>query len=183
MPQGTTTSLASVSTAVPPAVSAPSPTQEALAAALTTVGCVLLGAPVGLLWAAVTPRAQVVAAGDDVRVADPTGSQFIASDAYFVVALLVAGVLTGLLALAIGRRYALGTALGLVLGGLLAADVARRTGPMVGLEEARAALAGGRDGTLELVGRVRATSAVAVWPIAALVVHMAGTYLRAPAAR
>jgi hypothetical protein len=168
---------------LPPTVPSPSLAQEAVAAVVTAVGCVLLGAPVGLLWAAVTPRAQVVAAGDGVRMADPFGSTFIASDAYFLAAVLVAGTATGLLAFRLGRRFALGSVLGLAVGGLLAAEVARRTGPMVGLEEARAVLRGGVDGTVEVVGRVRATSALAVWPLAGLLAHMSATALTAPTDR
>jgi hypothetical protein len=161
-----------VTSVLPPADAPASPAGEAAAAVITTVGCVLLGAPVGLLWAAVTPRAEVRAAGQGVSLADPTATAFIAADGYFFALVLLAGALSGVLAVRLGRRNGLGCVLGLTLGGLLAAEVARRTGSLVGLADARAFLEAGQDGTFTLSARLRSTSALVGWPLAGLVVLM-----------
>ncbi len=159
------------------------PAREAAAAGITAVACVLLGAPVGLLWAAVTPPVEIVAAGGRIGFADTSSQAFINSDGCFAVAMALAGMVTGLLVQVLGRRHGVGAAVGLAVGGLLAAEVARRTGPLVGFDDVRAAIESGREGTFALTGRVRAWTAVVLWPVAALVVHMLGTGVRAPRRR
>jgi hypothetical protein len=143
--------------------------REATAALLTALGCVLLGAPVGLLWGHLTPRLEVVAAGDTVLGPAPT--EYFAADAYYLFLGLGAGLLTGLLAVTLGRRHGIGTVLGLAVGGLLAAEVARRTGPLVGREAAQAFLESAQDGSFDLTVRLRALAAMAGWPLAALLAH------------
>jgi hypothetical protein len=115
----------------PEAPAAPEPPtwgQESGAAVLTTVGVVLLGAPLGLLWAAVAPPVDVVVGeGGSTRLADPLRDAFIAVDGTFLVLALLAGLLSGVLGWRLGRRFGPGVVVGLVVGGLLAAEVARVT--------------------------------------------------------
>jgi hypothetical protein len=134
---------------------------------------VLLGAPVGLLWAAVTPRVEVVvAAGGQVRLSDPVAQQYIAADGWFLGLALLAGLLCGLLAWALGRRHGPGVVLGLVIGGLLAAEVARRTGELVDAGVARSAVEAGRAGAVDLAVQLRSEQARVGWPVAALAAHL-----------
>jgi hypothetical protein len=151
---------------------------EAVAAVLTAVGCVLVAGPLGLLWAGVSPRVEVlVAAPGDVDLADPTTTGFIAADGTFFGLVLAAGMVTGLVAYLLGRRHGPGVVLGLLLGGLLGAEVARRTGQLVGAEEARSAVQAGREGVVELAVRLRARSAQVGWALAALATHLVATLL------
>ena len=157
-----------------PSTPAPGPAAEARAGLLVAVGSVLLGAPVGLLWALLAPELVVSASGELPGSAE-AGRVLVQADGTFVLLAVLAGLLTAAVASALGRRHLLGTALGLVVGGALAAEVARRTGTLVGREEARELLAAAADGAagvlVELPVRLRATSALAVWPLAALALH------------
>jgi hypothetical protein len=150
----------------------PGPLGEGVAGLITAVGCVLLGAPAGLVWAALAPRAEILVAADRAGLADPVDPAFIATDGYFLVAAAVAGLLCGVLVLVLGPPYGPGPVVGLVVGGLLAAEVARRTGQLVGVEDARAFLQSGQEGVLGLTVRLRSRQALAAWPVAALVVVM-----------
>lgn len=171
--------MAAVTSVLPPPVSGRAVAlREARAGLATAVGCVLLGAPAGLAWQAVTPRIQLQAAGGRVQLVETSTRDFMTSDVWFLVVVALAGGLTGALALVLARRSAVGAVVGLAVGGLLAAEVARRTGPLVGLEDARIFLEAGRDGSFDLTARLRAVPGIAVWPVAALVVHMAGTASR-----
>ena len=157
----------------------PGVTAEAGAAVVTAAGCLLLAAPLGLLWAGVSPRVEVVvAAPGDVDLTDPTTTGFIAADGTFLLLAVLVGIATGLAAALLGRRYGVGVVVGLVLGGLLGAEVARRTGQLVGAEEARSAVEAGREGVVELAVRLRARSAQVGWAVAALATHMVVTVLR-----
>ena len=164
-----------MSDVLPPAERPASPLGDARAAVLTAIGCVLLGAPVGLLWSALAPRLQLVAAGEQVDVVETSTRDYMTSDVWFLGLVALAGLVTAAVALSADRRHGVGTALGLALGGLLAAEVARRTGPLTALEDARALLASGQDGVVDLPARLRAASAIAVWPLVSLVVHLVVT--------
>jgi hypothetical protein len=157
-----------------PSTPAPGLAAEARAGLLVTAGCLLVGAPLGLLWALLAPELVVRTSGELPGSAE-TGRVLVQADGTFVLLAAAAGLLCAAVASALGRRHVLGTALGLVVGGALAAEVARRTGTLVGREEARALLAAATDGAasaaVELPVRLRATSALAVWPLAALVLH------------
>lgn len=174
--------MASVSApdVLPPAARSSGPRAELAALLATVVGCVLLAAPVGLLWAAVSPRVEITVQAGSIGLADPTTPDFIATDGIFLALVAAAGVVSGVLALLLGRRHGLGCVVGLAVGGLLAAEVVRRTGFLVGLEEAQEFVAAGADGSVTLTTRLRALPALAGWPIGALLVHMAGTYARSP---
>lgn len=166
----------SASDVLPPESPPPGWGSEGLAGVLTAVGVVLLGAPVGLLWAAVAPRVQVVVAeGGATRLADPANDGFIAVDGFFLGLVVLAGLVCGVLAGRLGRRHGPGVVVGLAVGGLLAAEIARRTGELVDAGQAQAVVDAGRAGLVELSVRLRAESARVGWPVAALAAHMVGT--------
>lgn len=154
---------------------------EVLAAVLTVVGCVLLAAPAGLLWAATAPRVSIVAAGESVRVADPTARDFVTADVTFLVVAVLAGLVVGLALVTVGRRHGPGCVVGAAVGGLLAAEIARRTGVLVGRDEVEAFLSSGADGSFELPLRLRSVPVLAGWPVAALAVVMVVASWRLPA--
>lgn len=158
---------------LPAASDPPGYAAESLAGILTVVGVVLLGAPLGLLWAAVAPRVQVVVAeGGGTRLADPSNDGFIAVDGFFLGLGVLAGLLSGAVAWWVGRRYGPGVVVGLVVGGLLAAEVARATGELVDAGQAQAVVEAGRTGVIELSVRLRSEPARTGWPVAALAAHM-----------
>ena len=120
---------------------------DALAGTAVTVACVLIGAPVGLLWAALAPRAQVkIISADQVSYLDAEPRAFLGADLTFLLITAVVGVLAGLLAWGLAQRRAPGAVVGLVLGGLLAALIAARVGARVGRADFVAALRAGQPG-------------------------------------
>jgi len=148
---------------------------DAAAALVTAVGCVLLGAPVGLLWAAVTPRVQLSVTAAGATLVDAGTKSFIAADGFFLGLGLLAGMLTGLAAWWLGRGRGPGLVVGLLVGGLLAAETARRTGQLVGLDDARLAVQSGESSVVDLSVRLRALPALVGWPVAALLTVGAAT--------
>ncbi|MCU1692704.1 MAG: hypothetical protein JWM64_1795 [Frankiales bacterium] len=150
---------------------------DAAAAALTGVVVVLLGAPVGLLWAAVAPRVEVVLRGaEGPGLVDPETSAFAGADIAFGALAVVVGLLCGLGAYALARRYGPGVVAGLLLGGLLAAYVAAKTGTQVGKDGFQAAARDlDRTGTVEANVRLRAYEALVLWPAAALAAFAGAT--------
>ncbi len=172
--------------AAPPALAArlartsPAARADVVAGALTGVVLVLLGAPVGLLWAAVSPRVQVVLGGvGGPGLVDPETRAFAGADVAFGAVVVVVGLLCGLGAFVLARRHGPGVVGGLLLGGLLAAYVAAKTGTQVGKEGFQAALrdAGG-TGRIEANVRLLATEALVLWPAAALAAFAGATAAR-----
>lgn len=159
---------------------APGPTVAADAAAgtLAVVVTVLLGAPVGLLWAALSPRVSVVVSDAGVALAEPASSGFIAADAAFLSAALLAGVVGGLVAWRLGRRHGPAVVLGLTAGGLLAAYVAMRVGEQVGRAQVEAAVRSGQQGLIELSVRLRAREALVAWPVGSLLAYVGASLVR-----
>ena len=133
---------------------------------------VLTGVPVGLLWAEIAPRVSVVITADDVQLVDRNSDAFIASDGYFVAAVLVAGALAGALAWRLGSRHGPAVVPGLALGGLLAALVAMVVGGMVGVPVTELVDAG-VQGPAQAPVRLRSQSALLAWPAASLLVYLA----------
>jgi hypothetical protein len=159
--------------------------REVVAAAVTAVAVLLCGPVVGLLWAFAAPRADLVADGDGVRLRDQETSAFIAVDGLFLAAVVASGVLTGLLAWWLARRYGLGVVIGLAIGGLAAAVLARVVGEAVGTSVAEllgqpaagGGLDAGRDIPDDLAFRLRAPEALVGWPVAALLSFVAASVL------
>jgi hypothetical protein len=163
---------------VGPVETSPSLAEDVRAGGLAAVVTVLLGAPVGLLWAALAPRVDVVIAGENVQLAEPGSNDFIAGDGYFLLAVLLAGAVGGLIAWWLGREHGPAVVVGLAVGGILAAFVAMRVGQQVGLEEVEQAVSAGTQGALELSLRVRAREAVVAWPVGALVAYVGASLVR-----
>lgn len=144
------------------------------------VGMVLLGAPAGLLWAAVAPHYTVVfEGGQPTYPLIESTKAFIGVDASYVLVSVGAGVLCGLGAWFLGRRSGPWTVVALALGGVLAALVAARVGVLPGRQAAFEAL-DRKQGSVSLflgirVGddtHLRAPWAAVSWPVAALVAFL-----------
>ena len=155
-----------------PVPAGPSVPADAFAGLVALVVTVLVGAPVGLLWAAFAPRVDVVVTGTDVQLLNPSSSGFIAGDAAFLAAALVAGVVGGIVAWRLGREHGPAVVVGLTLGGLIAAYVAMQVGQQVGLDEVRRAVEAGQQGRLELSLRLRAQESLVAWPVGALLGYL-----------
>lgn len=149
--------------------------REGLVTAAITL---LVGAPIGLFWAAVAPRVDVVISGDRVDLADSGSSAFIAGDGFFLLAVTLAGVVGGLAAWRLARRHGPGVVLGLALGGLAAAYVAMVVGQQVGADAVQAAVDSDLQGALELNLRLRAREALVGWPVGALVAYVLASLVR-----
>lgn len=135
----------------------------------------VLGLPVGLLWAAVAPRALVVFGSDGPDLVDDQTKAFIGADAWFLLITGVVGIVCGVLAFRFaGRRHGVLTALGVAVGSLAAGWIAARVGHQVGLaawQSARAANTAGSTARLYL--RIRATGVEAAWALAAELTFLA----------
>jgi hypothetical protein len=149
---------------------------------LTVAVTVLVGAPVGLLWAAVAPRVAVELSGEDVRVLGAFTDGFIAVDAWFFAAVVVAGLVGGGVAWWLGAAHGPAVVLGLVVGGLAAAWIASRVGGEVDRVTVQQLVESGAQGRRELAVRLRSTSALLGWPIASLLSFLALSVARRPAA-
>lgn len=152
--------------------------QDAFAGTATALATVLLGAPVGLLWAAVAPRTDVALVGSDVQLLEPGTSAFIAADGVFLLVTAVAGVAVGLLTWWLGREHGPAVVVGLTLGGLLAGYVAMVVGQEVGRDALEAAVRAGQQGAIELTLRLRAREALVAWPVGALAAFVGASLLR-----
>ena len=146
---------------------------DALTGTAVALGFVLVGAPVGLLWAALAPHAQVrIVSADSVSYVDPEPRAFLGADLTFLLIGLAVGVLVGLVAWRVARRGAPGAVVGLVLGGLLAAWIAARTGARVGRPEFVAALRDGRPGVVGQSPKLLARQCLVGLPLGALAVFV-----------
>ncbi len=149
---------------------------------LTVAVTVLVGAPVGLLWAAFAPRVTVEVSGEQVQVLDTYTDGFIAVDAWFLAAVVVAGLVGGVLTCLLGAEHGPAVVLGIVVGGLAAAWIAGRVGGEVDRVSAEQLVAAGVQGRREIAVQLRSTSALLGWPLASLLTFLAATLARRPAA-
>ncbi len=147
---------------------------------LTVVVTVLVGAPVGLLWAALAPRVTVEVSGEDVQVLDTYTDGFIAVDAWFLAAVVVAGLVGGVVAWWLGADHGPAVVLGLVVGGLAAAWIASRVGGEVDRVTARQLVEAGVQGRREVAVQLRSTSALLGWPLTSLLAYLALSLARRP---
>ena len=136
---------------------------------VVALGLVLLGAPLGLLWAAIAPRPDVVIAAGNLDFVDRETKDFIAADGLLFLLLVALGVLAGSLAWRYGRRRPFGVLLGLTVGGALAGLVAAQAGMLT--DDRAAAAAAVAAGTLrELPLRLQAHAVLLGCPAAAVLV-------------
>jgi hypothetical protein len=101
-----------------------------------TLVLILLGAPLGLIWAAVAPSAQVVLVEGGAAPAQPQPEEFVAADGWFSLLGLVFGLLAAIAVWLILRRYR--GPVGLLvaaLGSIGAAVLAWQVGRQIGLGE------------------------------------------------
>ena len=144
----------------------------------------LLGAPAGLLWAAVTPHYVVHYNADGAQLTDLESTKaFIGADGSYLLVMLGAGIVCGLLAWRFARRFGPWTVVGLAVGGVLAALVAAAVGVQPGGQDGVKALKvqNRTSGTVELpllkrfrhdeLG-LRAPWAAVGWPVGALTVFV-----------
>ena len=78
--------------------------RTALVAVLSAVVVLVLGGPLGLLWAWIAPSVPVVATGRSIVVDDPSPEQYIAADGWYTLLGLGFGVLVAVLAWLVLRR-------------------------------------------------------------------------------
>lgn len=149
-------------------------------AIVTAATMALLGAPVGLAWASITPAPLVLIASGGAQFANPEANTFFAADGYFLLIGLAAGVLCGLIALRLRDFHPLGVLVGLAGGGIAAAVVAARVGTRVHRAAFIAALTHARLGThLSAFVVVRAEGAYFGWSFAAVLVYGIAAAIRA----
>ena len=178
-PSGTGTPFGKAPSPRPPG---PPLWHDVRAGLLTVAVTVLVGAPVGLLWAALAPRVSVEVTGEDVQVLDTYEDGFITVDAWFFAAVVVAGLVGGVLAWRLGAAHGPAVVLSLAVGGLAAAWIAGRVGGEVDRLTVEQLVASGVQGRRELAVQLRATSALLGWPIASLLTFLALSVVRPPAA-
>ena len=145
--------------------------QDVLAGLVTVVVTVLAAAPVGLAWGVLSPRVQAERSGADYVRADLSGTAEIAADGFFLAAVLVAGVVTGLLAFRFARDHGPAVVAGLAAGGLAAAWTAMRVGEQLHVASSQAAVRSALP-SVELPVSLTAHEALCGWAVAALLVHL-----------
>lgn len=151
------------------------------AGVLTTAVVVLFGAPVGILWGAISPRVEVRKVADGVDLLMPETKAFIGGDGSFLVITVLVGVALGVAAAVLGRRHGPGVAVGLAVGSLLAAYVAAKVGHRIGYDEyvhLRDAAAVNTRGHYFL--KLRAEGVLFGWPVAACLALLSITAARRP---
>lgn len=146
---------------------------------ITTALVVLLGAPIALLWRAVTPVVGIRQTPGGPQPVAPESNQVFAVDGWFVLVSVVAGLVIGAVAWLLLRDRGPAAPFGLGIGGLLAAFVAARVGELLVVDRYLYDFCRGPDvdclvytGTL----RLNSSAAVIVLPVAILTAFVALTY-------
>lgn len=152
--------------------------QDLWAGAVVLAVTVLLGAPVGLLWSLLAPKAGVVVEGELLRYADPFSDGLIAVDGYFFGAVVLAGLVGGLVTWWLARDHGPAVVVALAAGGLAAAYVAQIAGETRGLGLLRAAVRAGGDGQYDLFLELQTAQMLVGWPVASLLVYLAVSLVR-----
>jgi hypothetical protein len=141
--------------------------------AAIVAGSALLGLLAGLAWTALAPHVVLVATGGgSANVVNPETSAFIVADGWFAVLCALGGVVCGLLGWALAvRRHGVLAVLGLLGGGVAAAQIARWAGQRSGQAAFSRQLAASRPGALlRAPVSLGAHGAIAFWPLAACLV-------------
>lgn len=151
----------------------------------TSALLLLLGSPLGLLWAQLAPRADVLVEGPQAAsLQDPGTSDYIVADLLLLALGAAAGVLCGVLGWRLGRRALAGVALALALGGYAAACVAQEVGERRHQAQVRSVLQEKQPPfEVEAALDVRATSVRFAWPAGALAGLAVAGFLRRPPRR
>lgn len=152
----------------------------------TVIGSVLLGAPAGLLWSAVSPHYVVHYDKNGPAFADLESTKaFIGADGSYLLVMLAVGLVCGGLAWVFARRQGPATVAGLLLGGVLAALIAASVGLRPGADATfkKLRVENRTSGTVDLfLGKrdkqnsddlsLRAPWAAVGWPVGALAVFV-----------
>ena len=154
---------------------------------LAAAGAMLLGAPAGLVWKAVSPRPEFVLTRQGPVFATPEPHAVIAADGWFAVITAVAGLLCGGVAYVLVRprlraqAHEVAVLLGLAVGGLLASSITWYVGSRVsGLVQFREQVRSAPSGT-HVTGplQLHAVGLVVVWSLLAVLVFAILTLLGA----
>lgn len=142
------------------------------AAIFVTAGVVLLGAPLGFLWSAISPKLDLAQVQQGSETAFK--AEFSADLRYLVLAVVVGsaiGWFGGVLCARLrGHAYLAGILIGVVVGGLICAIVEARVGEVYQMKQLNKVIRPGLDPTtIDLISfRLRVIEAVAVLPVLAL---------------
>jgi hypothetical protein len=143
------------------------------AALLLVLAVTALGVPVGLLWAALAPRASIVVTANGAVFADHRQEAFVGADGAFAGLVLVAGLVVGVGTYLWRRRRGPWMAIGLAAGSLAGAYVAWKVGHQVGLAEYRRVLAGPPSSTrFDRPVELRAQGMLFLQPLVAVIVYV-----------
>lgn len=139
-------------------------------AALTGLGCLVLGALMGVLWSRLAPTAPLTLT-DAGAVLDETASgSLIADDGWFAVLGVGLGLVTAVLGWLRWRRSVLAVGTGLLSGSLLGGLLAWLVGGWLGPAPLHAQAATAQVGAvLHMPLTIRATAVLLVWPITGLI--------------
>ena len=151
-------------------------------AALTAVLVGLGGALLGPLWLWLAPRVPLISDGEAVYLQHTEGEEAIGADGTFILLALAFGAVSALLVFLFVRRGGAPLVVGLALGGLLGSVLAWRFGVALGPPSDVAAHARevGEGAVFDAPLELRAKGALVVWPVGAMLVHLAMTGLFGP---
>lgn len=141
---------------------------DVLVAVAVAAGVLLLAAPVGLLWAALAPQADVVVQARGAGYADPETEAFIGSDGSFVLLTCLVGGALGYACWRTLRRWGPPVVAALAIASLAASFVAADVGSRVGRAEFEVAIRSGVPAELDAPVELLAREATVGWPVAAL---------------
>jgi hypothetical protein len=147
---------------------------DVIAFLICLAACLVVGVVAGFLWEHIAPRVPLIANRDgDVFAVAPEAEDAVGQDGWLAVLTVAAGLLLAPLAFWKLRRYGVGTALGLGLGGLAGAYLAYKVGHWVGpdavAEQVKRIGAGKK---FEQPFELRAKGVLYLWPMASLVVFL-----------
>lgn len=153
--------------------------REVLDGLLCALVVTALGVGLGLMWLWLAPRVPLVTVDGAVFLKDPEGEEAIGADGTFVLLAIGFGVVTGALAFLRSRGGGVGIVVGLTAGALLGSLLAWGLGVWLGPDTdlVAAAKAAGEGKTFDGPLKLQAKSALLVWPLLALIVHLALTGL------
>jgi uncharacterized membrane protein YeaQ/YmgE (transglycosylase-associated protein family) len=134
----------------------------------------LAGAPAGLLWWLLAPRADFrITADGPVPLGNPSSELFVADDAVLAFVLAGLGLVGGVAVWFMRRRRGVGALLGIALGACAAAAVAWQLGDLLGAGPTKAQIADvGAVVTTAL--RLGSPVVLAVAPFTALLAYLVG---------
>jgi Protein of unknown function (DUF2567) len=138
-------------------------------------GLAVTGAPLGVLWWALAPRADYrITSGGPVPIGTLSEEILVADDGIFVLIVAALGLVAGVLTWLVRRRRGVAALLGVALGTSAGAALAWQVGELLGPGPSRSALThvGGTVTTSLTLGML---PALAVGPFVAVLVWVVGT--------